>query len=122
MARQIEANQFLQNLIALQTADHTARRAIAGDVRGVAGNDVAHKLGDGIISLGLQSVVDIHQDILRFIARFLNGLELSGFEFIHGEDSFLTANEKRCVDFQLLLYTTKWGMRSPFSVFFMRIG
>ena len=47
---------------------------MAGDIGWIAGNDVAHDLRNGVIALGLQGMVDIHEDILRLIARFLNWL------------------------------------------------
>ena len=65
---------YLQDLVPLQTADHAARLIMAGNIGWIAGNDVAHDLRNGVIALGLQGMVDIHEDILRLIARFLNWL------------------------------------------------
>ena len=53
---QIAAYQFLQELVPVQLADHTAGVVVVGDIGGILGQQVANDLVNGIITLFLQSV------------------------------------------------------------------
>ena len=76
MTSKVEAHKLFQNFVAFQSANHAAGRIVAGDIRRIAGNNIADELSNRVIALGLQGVVDIQQDVLRFIAGFLNGVQL----------------------------------------------
>lgn len=89
MTSKVEAHKLFQNFVAFQSANHAAGRIVAGDIRRIAGNNIADELSNRVIALGLQGVVDIQQDVLRFIAGFLNGVQLGGFKLTHSEASFL---------------------------------
>ena len=70
---QVRSYQFLQDFIPLQAGDQAARGVVIGDICRFPGYEIADQLGDGIISLGLQRLVDILQDVMRLNA------ELSSF-------------------------------------------
>lgn len=89
MTGKVEAHKLFQNFVAFQSANHAAGRIVAGDIRRIAGNNIADELSNRVIALGLQGIVDIQQDVLRFIAGFLNGVQLGGFKLTHSEASFL---------------------------------
>ena len=89
MTGKVEAHKLFQNFVAFQSANHAAGRIVAGDIRRIAGNNIADELSNRVIALGLQGTVDIQQDVLRFIAGFLNGVQLGGFKLTHSEASFL---------------------------------
>ena len=75
----IVGNDLLQKLIPLQAADEGTRVPIAGDIGGIARDDITHQLVDGIIALGLKGAIHPRNDGSGRIRLFLNGRESHGF-------------------------------------------
>ncbi len=64
---QIVAHDLLQDVVAVQTADHGAGVVVVGNVGRVLGKEIAHDLIDGVITLLGQRGVDGRQNPLHFL-------------------------------------------------------
>jgi hypothetical protein len=67
LIRQILTHELLEKLVPVQLADQGPGPVVVGDVGGVFGEDIAHDLIDGVITLLGQRGVDGRQNPLHFL-------------------------------------------------------
>ena len=65
------AYQFLQQLVPVNAADQAAGVVVVCDIGGVLGEDVAHDLVDGVVTLFPESVIHRGEDALHLFVRVI---------------------------------------------------
>jgi hypothetical protein len=82
---QIAPNQFLQQLITIQLADHAACIVVVGDIGGILGQQISDDLVDRVVTLFPQSIEHSPEDAAHIVFVVTGDCELNGI-FRHGFD------------------------------------